>query len=97
MCASGTVAMNGGRSASRAELFTMGVCCFDAVRVSGVCFSKTQGSTLTDGNLKAGQLFVDVCHSGMGWGPWSTKRKLRCVTLVSKTDPWGMISNAHST
>ena len=32
--------MKGRRSASRAELFTVGVCCFGAVRVSGMCFSK---------------------------------------------------------
>lgn len=89
MCASGTLAMKGRRSAFRAELFTMGVCCFDAVRVSGVCFSKTQGSKLADCNLKAGQLFVDMCHSGMGWGPWSAKESSNGSPLFPKPIPGG--------
>ena len=89
MCASGRVAMKSGRSASRAELFTMGVCCFDAVRASSVGFSKMQGLTCTDCKLKAGQRFADVYHSGMGWGPWSAKESSNGSPLFPKPIPGG--------
>ena len=79
MCASGRVAMKSGRSASRAEFFTMGVCCFDAMRASSVGFSKTQGSTRTDCNLKAGQRFADVLPLQNGMGSLECKRKLKWV------------------
>lgn len=89
MCPSGIVAMKSRRSASSPELFTIKLCCFDTVEVSSMCFSKTQGSTDTDCNLKPGQLFVDACHLGMGGGPNRTKESSNGSPLFPKPIPVG--------